>query len=865
MSKESLPVVKKAPILEEIIDEQDEQIPMTKNVNAVGDFVAIQRNGKLFTGITIKLRSDPSALGKNLLFVRKGFELPYRDDDVAFVIPEHTFAQKLNDSSLSKGLISEAHGKFASDLTKSAMILSQSKILELRQIYSRYASPDEQQTNTSTIHDMTCYVFKTNKPELAQLLATVMYVLKESAYFIPNISAMRNHNQIILRAKSDVAAITKVLELIRLRDSSVAEFQSKAQEIVNYIRSNTNNSSTEYITSQIDTLPKFTEKDKLFINFIRSYVFNSQTSHGLFETPIAAILKPMKLYDCDLDKNCATQFLREIGVWSPWENLNVYDSRIMLNGHGVSKISDNDQEISLKLAKNLMNTKPFGYKRKEKSSKSSPIIKSPLNLGLMDFYPYDICENIRCDFGELPVYTIDDYTAHEIDDGVSIERLNGTDSDLASMWIHVHVADPSTYIPPGHKLSQIARTRVQSIYFPERNYSMLPSITSEQRFSLGVGAKDYGSCVLTFSMRIGNDGTFLDYKVRPGIVRRVKTLYYDDVDTVLSWDNIGRDKEEIEFFHKQRHFHPREIPTPKNTREELSLSEKQDLLDLQKLAVIHMKRRINLGSFMFMLPQPSIELFPSPLPRSNPDPQAPIIHTGMPIIQVGLDKSMHSPARAMVAELMVMAGIVASKFCQERNIPILYRRQDPPDSSIIEEELKNIDLRNGALPITSTVKVRPLMSTARLTTEPGTHWAMGIHEGYSKVTSPLRRYCDIVAHWQMKAALLDNALPFSKDELESMALHVRAREKDIGKTQMLSSKFWILNLINRFKEAGTLPELTGIVLNVFENGHKNVLIRELGVHGMFNDDKGTVNLGDIIKVYPVQCDPENTNLFLKLL
>ncbi|CAG8717131.1 10745_t:CDS:2, partial [Racocetra fulgida] len=786
----------------------------------------------------------PTALGKNLLLVRKGFELTYRDDDVTFVIPEHTFMQKLNDPSLSKeSVISEAHGKFASDLTKSAMILSQSKVLELRQIYSRYASPDEQQTNTSTIHDVT---------------------FKESAYFIPNISAMRNHGQIILRPKSDVAAITKVLELIRLRDPSVAEFQSKAKKIVNYIRSNTNDNSTEYFTSKVDTLPKFTEKDKLFINFIRTFILNSHTSHGLFETPIAAILKPMKLYECDLDKNCATQFLREIGVWSPWENLNVYDSRIMLNGHGISKKSDNDQEISLKLATNLMNTKPFVYKQKKKksSSKSQVLIKSPLNLGPMDFYPYDICENIRHDFGELPVYTIDDYTAHEIDDGVSIERLDGTDSDLASMWIHVHVADPSTYIPPGHKLSQIARTRVQSIYFPDRNYSMLPSTTNEKRFSLGVGAKDYGSYVLTFSMRIGNDGTFLDYKVRPGIVRRVKSLYYDDVDTVLSWDNIGRGKEEIEFFHKQRHFHPREIPMPKNTCQEFSSSEKQDLLDLQKLAIIHMRRRINLGSFMFMLPQPSIELYPFPLPISNPDPQAPIIYTGMPIIQVGLDKSMHSPARAMVAELMVMAGIVASKFCQERGIPILYRRQDPPDSPIINEELKNIDLKNGALPITSTVKVRPLMSTARLTTNPGPHWAMGIHEGYSKVTSPLRRYCDIVAHWQMKAALLNNVLPFAKDELENMAQHVRAREKDIGKTQMLSSKFWILNLINRFKEAGTLPELTGIVLNAFENEHKNVLIRELGVHGMFHDDKGTVNLGDIIKVYPAQCEPENTNLFL---
>ncbi|RHZ68944.1 hypothetical protein Glove_292g73 [Diversispora epigaea] len=819
-----------------------------------------------YEGIVVKLRTDPTSMGKNHILLPNGHTIAHRDDDVVFTIPRFAYIKKLGDTLLApESPIPSNYGKIAGDLSKSALILLQSRILEFRQVYSHFAPADDTELRTLTVNDVACHVFKTTKPENSQTLATILFLIKENIYFITDTKKLRDNGTFRLRAKVDIQAIAKVMEWIRLRDPKFTEFQSKAITIVNYKRSLKTKENDHTISSnRIKELPNFTEDDKLFINFFKSHI----VGFNAFDAQIAAILKPTKLYDCDLDKDCAIKFLKDIGVWTPWENLNVYDPTIMLNGHGVSRKADSDHETSMKLANNLMKTKPFVYNKKVNSSengsnfsKVSLLNKTLPNLGPNDFYPYDICENIRHDFGDLPVYTVDDHTAHELDDGISIERLDSNKSEPSSTWVHVHIADPSSVIHPSHQLSQIALSRVQSVYFPDRNYAMIPPSLSEKRFSLGTDAGINGNSVMSFSVRIGDDGNILDYQVRAGIVRNVKCLYYDDVDTILSWENIGGSKEEIEFVHKQLHYHPKPIPPPINVYKELPESSKRDLRELQKISFMHMKNRINIGAINMGISQPAIQISPFPLPSANPSPQGPISYLGTPTIQVQLDKSMHSPARAMVAEYMILAGVVAAKFCKERNIPTLYRKQLVPNSPIVEEEKKYKDMRNGVIPLTSVVKMRPLMTAAELSTESGPHWAMGIADGYSKVTSPLRRYCDILVHWQMKASLLGTKFPFSKEELENMTQHIRTREKEISRTQVRSEKFWILSLFERFMKSNTMPELTAVTVDVLEKGDKTVLLREFGIQGRFSGPEGG-EIGNIIKVKPLLIHPNKVNLNL---
>ena len=64
------------------------------------------------------------------------------------------------------------------------------------------------------------------------------------------------------------------------------------------------------------------------------------------------------------------------------------------------------------------------------------------------------------------------------------------------------------FIHPGHRLAQIARSRIQTVYFPERNYLMLPSSLSEKIFSLGIDAGTRRNHVMTFSARMRYDASF---------------------------------------------------------------------------------------------------------------------------------------------------------------------------------------------------------------------------------------------------------------------------------------------------------------------------------------------------------------------
>lgn len=67
----------------------------------------------------------------------------------------------------------------------------------------------------------------------------------------------------------------------------------------------------------------------------------------------------------------------------------------------------------------------------------------------------------RLDLTHLPVVTIDDAGTTEVDDGLSVEFLEG---GRARLW--VHVADPTRYIRPEDTLDLEARRRGSTMYLP---------------------------------------------------------------------------------------------------------------------------------------------------------------------------------------------------------------------------------------------------------------------------------------------------------------------------------------------------------------------------------------------------------------
>ena len=60
-------------------------------------------------------------------------------------------------------------------------------------------------------------------------------------------------------------------------------------------------------------------------------------------------------------------------------------------------------------------------------------------------------------------------------------------------------------------------------------------------------------------------------------------------------------------------------------------------------------------------------------------------------------------------------------------------------------------------------QLRRFMRPRTLSTKPGLHWGLGLSQ-YTQVTSPLRRYPDLLAHQQIRA-FLQGRPPLSEEEV----------------------------------------------------------------------------------------------------
>lgn len=95
-----------------------------------------------------------------------------------------------------------------------------------------------------------------------------------------------------------------------------------------------------------------------------------------------------------------------------------------------------------------------------------------------------------------------------------------------------------------------------------------------------------------------------------------------------------------------------------------------------------------------------------------------------------------SPLDKLVAELMIVANSTWGGVLAEKNIACMYRSQT--------------------------------MGKARMTTSPLPHDGLGVPQ-YAWMTSPLRRYCDLVNQWQLVACLQGKAPPFAPKSAEFFA------------------------------------------------------------------------------------------------
>ncbi len=185
--------------------------------------------------------------------------------------------------------------------------------------------------------------------------------------------------------------------------------------------------------------------------------------------------------------------------------------------------------------------------------------------------------------------------------------------------------------------------------------------------------------------------------------------------------------------------------------------------ELLAIAEANLARRVAHGAIEIDLPEVKIRV----------GPEGEVLVRPLPSLR----------SRELVREAMLMTGEAVGMLGITHDLPLAYTVQEPPlegQSPVVLE---------GAGPSAMWAQ-RRLMQRSRPSTAPGRHAGLGL-DVYVQVTSPLRRYLDLLAHQQLRAHLR------SETPMDVAAVTLRIGTADavsgaVRTAERLSNQHWTL-------------------------------------------------------------------------
>ena len=141
----------------------------------------------------------------------------------------------------------------------------------------------------------------------------------------------------------------------------------------------------------------------------------------------------------------------------------------------------------------------------------------------------------RRDMRQIPTFTIDPTDAKDLDDALSIRKL-----DNGHFEIGIHIADVSHYVRPNTLLDKEAYKRATSVYLVDRVVPMLPEVLSNKLCSLNPNEDK-----LTFSavFEIDNEGVIYNEWYGRTITHSNKRFTYDEAQQIIEGKKGDFDEE----------------------------------------------------------------------------------------------------------------------------------------------------------------------------------------------------------------------------------------------------------------------------------------------------------------------------------
>ena len=212
-----------------------------------------------------------------------------------------------------------------------------------------------------------------------------------------------------------------------------------------------------------------------------------------------------------------------------------------------------------------------------------------------------------------------------------------------------------------------------------------------------------------------------------------------------------------------------------------------------------------------------------------------IVEDNIPTIKI-IDPTL---SRQLISEAMILYGNLISEFTKKNKIPAPYRVQERIDKLI------KGDFQNSDNTVLYNFLLKKTMGKTYYSINPLAHRGLGL-SSYLHATSPIRRYADLLVHYQINRFLTNNNL-ISKDDVEQIILEIN----NLGKQNLIKyredQKLWL----NKWFELNSFNEYQVIILN-WINRYKNICILyfvEYKITTICNlNSKFDLNIGDYFKV-----------------
>jgi exoribonuclease-2 len=329
-------------------------------------------------------------------------------------------------------------------------------------------------------------------------------------------------------------------------------------------------------------------------------------------------------------------------------------------------------------------------------------------------------EEDRVDLTGLAAFAIDNPWSVDPDDAVSIEVPDPA-GPARILW--VHVADPAASVGFQSPAEREARNRGATFYLPEGTYRMIAD-EALSYYALGLAER---SPALSFKITLDGDGSIADGDVFRSWVS-VSRLSYGEADRLA----LGTtDSPSVESSLAEAPAGPaKPAPLPKDTPAILSA--------LFSLGERNLRRRLAAGAVFIDFPD---------------------VHISVRNGEVSLQPIGSYKSADMVRECMLLAGEGAAWWASRKASRLLGGRRLP--FPYIGQETG--DLPANPLPgLAGSWQLRKVMRPRNLSLKPSLHQGLGLGL-YTQVTSPLRRYTDLLAHQQIRAVLRGDP-PLDEDE-----------------------------------------------------------------------------------------------------